>query len=83
MHPVEYYFGGMLPADYLQKAPKPMDFGTITSQLLEGQYTKLDQFESDCKLVISNCLAYYGGKAESAVRHVIFFPFSLSFIFVC
>lgn len=67
MHPVEYYFGGMLPADYLQKAPKPMDFGTITSQLLEGQYTKLDQFESDCKLVISNCLAYYGGKAESAV----------------
>jgi len=67
MHPVTYYFGGALPADYLNKAPRPMDFGTVTSQLMEGQYTTLDQFESDCELVLSNCMAYYGGKAESKV----------------
>jgi len=67
MHPVTYYFGGALPTDYLNKAPRPMDFGTVTSQLMEGQYTSLDQFESDCELVLSNCMAYYGGKAESKV----------------
>ena len=67
MHPVQYFFGGTLPSDYLQMAPKPMDFGTVTSQLMEGQYTSLDQFESDCKLVLSNCIAYYGGKVENKV----------------
>ncbi|MGK3757600.1 MAG: hypothetical protein ACI8RD_009914 [Bacillariaceae sp.] len=67
MHPVQYFFGGTLPSDYLHKAPKPMDFGTVTSQLMEGQYTSLDQFESDCNLVLSNCIAYYGGKAENKV----------------
>jgi hypothetical protein len=67
MHPVSFFFGGTLPADYLHKAPKPMDFGTVTSQLMEGQYTTLDQFENDCKLVISNCMAYYGEKADSKV----------------
>mmetsp|Transcript_2497 Transcript_2497/g.6005 ORF Transcript_2497/g.6005 Transcript_2497/m.6005 type:complete len:1362 (+) Transcript_2497:369-4454(+) len=65
MHPVSFFFGGTLPADYLHKAPKPMDFGTVTSQLMEGQYTTLEEFETDCKLVISNCMAYYGGKPES------------------
>ncbi|VEU40194.1 unnamed protein product [Pseudo-nitzschia multistriata] len=65
MHPVSFFFGGTLPVDYLHKAPNPMDFGTVTSQLMEGQYTTLDQFESDCKLVISNCMAYYGEKTES------------------
>eukprot|EP00531_Pseudo-nitzschia_arenysensis_P017531 CAMPEP_0116119480 /NCGR_PEP_ID=MMETSP0329-20121206/2662_1 /TAXON_ID=697910 /ORGANISM="Pseudo-nitzschia arenysensis, Strain B593" /LENGTH=1354 /DNA_ID=CAMNT_0003613181 /DNA_START=473 /DNA_END=4537 /DNA_ORIENTATION=- len=67
MHPVSFFFGGTLPADYLHKAPKPMDFGTVTSQLMEGQYATLEQFETDCRLVISNCMAYYGGKPESAM----------------
>ena len=66
MHPVSFFFGGTLPADYLHKAPKPMDFGTVTSQLMEGQYKTLDQFQSDCRLVITNCIAYYGGMADTS-----------------
>mmetsp|Transcript_7952 Transcript_7952/g.23484 ORF Transcript_7952/g.23484 Transcript_7952/m.23484 type:complete len:993 (-) Transcript_7952:81-3059(-) len=72
MHPVSFFFGGTLPADYLHKAPKPMDFGTITSQLMEGQYTTLEKFESDCKLVISNCMAYYGEKAEEKAESKVY-----------
>ena len=60
MHPVSFYFGGTLPADYKQKAGKPMDFGTVTSLLMEGQYSTLDQFEADCRRVLSNCISYYG-----------------------
>jgi hypothetical protein len=65
VHPVAFYFGGTLPSDYLEKAPKPMDFGTITAKLVEGQYSGVDQFESDCNLVISNCMAFNGGNPES------------------
>ncbi len=65
LYPVSYYFHGHLPPDYLEKAPKPMDFGTITGNLVEGHYTSVDQFETDCKLVIQNCMAYNGSKPEN------------------
>jgi hypothetical protein len=59
LHPVSYYCGGQFPTDYLQKIAKPMDFGTVTAELLEGRYQTVDAFCSDCKLVITNCLKYY------------------------
>jgi hypothetical protein len=67
MFPVSYYCGGTLPAGYLDKCPKPIDFGSITGKLLEGQYSSVDQFESDCKLVIQNCLTFYGEHPEDKV----------------
>jgi Bromodomain len=65
LYPVSFYFQGHLPPDYLEKAPRPMDFGTITSKLVEGQYASVDQFEADCLLVIENCMAYNGSKPEN------------------
>ena len=32
--------------------------------LIEGQYTEVDEFASDCRLVIENCRSYYGGREE-------------------
>lgn len=65
LYPVSFYFQGHLPLDYLEKAPRPMDFGTITGKLVEGQYTSVEQFEADCRLVIQNCMAYNGSKPEN------------------
>lgn len=59
LHPVSYYCGGQFPTDYLQKIANPMDFGTVTAELLEGRYQTVDAFCGDCKLVITNCLKYY------------------------
>jgi hypothetical protein len=67
LHPVPTYTGGQWPDDYLGKVSKPMDFGTVTQQLIEGQYTSFDQFEADCRLVVDNCMAYYGGKPDGKV----------------
>ncbi|KAG7345526.1 bromodomain containing protein [Nitzschia inconspicua] len=62
MFPVAYYFGGQLPSDY---PPKPMDFGTITAKLMEGYYSGVEEFETDCKLVIENCMKFNGQNPES------------------
>jgi hypothetical protein len=61
---VSFYCGGQFPPDYLEKVKKPMDFGTVTKQLLEGQYSSVEQFETDCRLVLENCTVYYGGTAD-------------------
>ena len=62
LHPVSYYCGGQFPPDYRQKISKPMDFGSVTADLLEGRYQFVEQFANDCRLVISNCLQYYEGR---------------------
>lgn len=67
LHPVSVYCGGKFPVDYLEKVKKPMDFGTITANLVEGRYQTVDAFASDCRLVVQNCQAYYSGKEESRV----------------
>eukprot|EP00980_Cylindrotheca_fusiformis_P011812 scaffold2816_cov121-Cylindrotheca_fusiformis.AAC.28 len=64
LYPVTHYCGGQYPPGYLEKVKKPMDFGTVTKQLLEGQYTSVEQFEADCRLVLDNCIAYYGGRED-------------------
>jgi Bromodomain len=64
MHPASYYFGGSFPGDYLAKVSKPMDFGTVTSNLIEGRYQSIAAFTADCRLVIENCLTYYGSRPD-------------------
>lgn len=65
LHPASTFFvGGNLPADYKSKISRPMDFGTITSNLIEGNYQSVAVFTADCRLVIENCLNYYGGRED-------------------
>lgn len=32
--------------------------------LIEGQYQTVDEFATDCRLVIENCKTFYGGRGE-------------------
>ena len=64
LYPVSFYCGGQFPPDYKQKIPKPMDYGTVTANLIEGRYSTLAEFETDCKLVLENCITYYGGQPD-------------------
>jgi len=67
LQPVTYFFGGTLPAEYQEKVKKPMDFGTITSNLIEGIYQNVDSFVKDCRLVTTNCKAYYVGRDDDVM----------------
>jgi hypothetical protein len=64
LHPVSVYCGGNFPVDYLEKVPRPMDFGTVTSLLIEEHYQTVEAFAADCRLVVGNCMSYYGGRAD-------------------
>lgn len=67
LYPVSFYCGGQFPPDYLDKVSKPMDFGTVTKNLIEGEYTSVEQFGADCRLVIENCMAYYGEREDGKI----------------
>ncbi len=67
LHPVSFYFGGQLPPEYLDKVRTPIDFGTITSRLLEGTYQTVKDFASDCRMVTANCKAFYAGNQEGTL----------------
>ena len=67
LHPVSYYCGGQFPHDYMEKCPKPMDFGSVTANLLEAKYNTVEEFGQDCQLVLDNCLTYYGGREDGKV----------------
>ena len=40
---------------YTDVVKSPMDFGTISRKLLEGQYETMEDFRKDIELVFSNC----------------------------
>jgi Bromodomain len=67
LYPVSFYCGGQFPPDYLDKVSKPMDFGTVTKNLIEGEYTSVEKFGADCRLVIENCMAYYGEREDGKI----------------
>mmetsp|Transcript_14231 Transcript_14231/g.39477 ORF Transcript_14231/g.39477 Transcript_14231/m.39477 type:complete len:1298 (-) Transcript_14231:2626-6519(-) len=67
LHPVKVYCGGQFPEDYLDLVKKPMDFQTVTSNLLEGRYKAVADFASDCKLIVQNCNTYYSGREDGRV----------------
>ena len=67
IHPASYFFGGNLSQAYKNKVKNPMDFGTITSNLIEGAYQSVDAFVRDCRLVTSNCKAFYRDEENGKV----------------
>jgi len=62
LHPPSYYFGGTYPSDYLEKISTPMDLGTITSKLIEGSYSSVEDLIRDVQLIPTNCSVYYKDK---------------------
>ncbi|KAJ1922238.1 hypothetical protein H4219_000100 [Mycoemilia scoparia] len=46
--------------DYPQIIKNPMDLGTVDKKLKSRQYTDVDQFEADLKLIFKNCYLYNG-----------------------
>ena len=62
LFPASFFFGGKLSPKYKDKVKSPMDFGTITSNLIEGAYQNVDAFVHDCRLVTANCKAFYQGE---------------------
>ena len=67
LHPVSFFCGGSFPPEYLSRIKRPMDFGTVTSLLIEGHYQDISAFASDCRLVIGNCLTYYSDREDGAL----------------
>ena len=67
LHPVSIYCGGQFPQDYLEKVKRPMDFQTVTSNLLEGRYQSVAEFANDCKLIVQNCSTYYSGRDDGVI----------------
>jgi bromodomain-containing factor 1 len=44
--------------NYLKIIKKPMDFGTVSANLKNGQYANAKEFYTDSKLVFSNCYKF-------------------------
>ncbi|KAG5645341.1 hypothetical protein DXG03_006403 [Asterophora parasitica] len=40
---------------YLQEIARPMDFGTISTKLVQSKYVTMEEFAKDVELVFSNC----------------------------
>ena len=55
-HPVDVIALGL--KDYFEKIPKPMDLGTVKSQLLQGFYGSVSRCTDDVKLVFRNAMTY-------------------------
>jgi hypothetical protein len=67
LHPVSFYCGGQFPPGYLDVIKKPMDFGTVVTNLIEGKYQSVAEFATDCRLTINNTRTYYGDKDDGAI----------------
>lgn len=67
LYDVKYYCGGQYPEKYLERVPQPMSLMGVLQKILTGCYDDPTQFVADCRLVVSNCKAYYidtGGESE-------------------
>lgn len=53
MHPVDPIRDGC--PTYLDEIEHPMDFGTVTTNLINGEYETMEDFKKDIELVFSNC----------------------------
>ena len=62
LEPVDWKAWGLI--DYPEVIKKPMDLGTISQKVNEGEYDSIDSFIQDIQLVIDNCTTYNDKKAE-------------------
>lgn len=63
---VKFYCGGVLPEGYLTKVGKPMSLAGIIQKLTTACYDTPNDFVSDCRLVVSNCKAYYNEENDES-----------------
>src|SRR5260221_11017982 len=40
---------------YFEEIKKPMDLGTMSTKLEQGQYVTMDDFKKDAELIFANC----------------------------
>ncbi|GES81833.1 hypothetical protein GLOIN_2v1781474 [Rhizophagus clarus] len=64
-NPYAYLFYKYNEKDIIDKAIKhPMDLFTVNSKLENDQYTNLEEFENDIRLIFRNCYTYNDAKSE-------------------
>jgi hypothetical protein len=56
--PIPKYYADQYPDKYLEIVKKPMDIGTVISNVIEGCYASVEEMRRDMLLVFSNCEAY-------------------------
>jgi hypothetical protein len=64
---VKYYCAGEYPEHYLERVQKPMSLGGIVQKLVTGCYDSPHEFVMDCRLVVTNCKAYYCDDTDESV----------------
>ncbi len=69
-HPVQSYYGGILPPNYADRIGDPMDFGTLTHNLLTGAYSSIDEFHSDLTAISENCVQFYLSQGAAGQQYV-------------
>ena len=66
---------------YPTKIKKPMDLGTVKSNLKQGQYTTAEEFIADVRLIFTNCYTWNGRvRAEKCFPLLFFFHLRKGFI---
>ncbi|GES81844.1 bromodomain-containing protein [Rhizophagus clarus] len=64
-NPYAYLFYKYNEKDIIDKAIKhPMDLFTVNSKLENDQYTNLEEFENNIRLIFRNCYTYNDAKSE-------------------
>lgn len=67
---------GLCPQDYLKIVKMPMDLSTVGANLALGQYSSLQEFLDDMKLIFQNAFRYNpkGSKVdmESSTKYICF-----------
>jgi hypothetical protein len=70
IYPSRYYFQGSALSDYLSIIRRPMDVGSVVSNIIEGLYSSSEDIIDDMQLIANNCKSYWaenmvGGKLTS------------------
>lgn len=66
LHDVKYYCGGQYPENYLERVSEPMSLSGVLQKIVTGCYDNPSQFVADCRLIVTNCKAYYIDQGEES-----------------
>jgi hypothetical protein len=59
IYPSRYYFQGPELTEYLKVIRRPMDVGSVVSNIIEGLYTTNQDIIDDMSLIANNCKTYW------------------------